>query len=294
MKLKYYLRGMGLGVLLTAIIMGVALSGSSAKISDDEIIKRAKKLGMVEAENTLSEYSESARITQEIAESVETSSDTQLDTQGEKISEEVDQGESETGESVPEMDEEAQESSNLGESRESVEAEPDIALSGDKSAQEASTETVESSTEADTKSTEAYTDVNETVNTEDEATDDSTVKVSSVEEEQAPEENVVTENTENANTAGTTENTVAEQTNQADSNQNQSSAGDVNYVVVVIPGGSESDTCARIIREAGIIDDGVAFNNYLVNAGLDRKIRSGTKQIPKGASFEEIARIITK
>ncbi|WP_026494502.1 hypothetical protein [Butyrivibrio sp. WCD3002] len=293
MKLKYYLRGMGLGVLLTAIIMGVALSGSSAKISDDEIIKRARKLGMVEAENTLSEYSESARITQEIAESVETSSDTQLDTQGEKISEEVDQGESETGESVPEMDKETQEGSNLGESSESIEAEPDIALSGDKATQEASTETVESSSDSNGLNSEASVVDNESVKTESEATDSASVENSSV-EEQVPEENAVTENTETANTPDTTENTVAEQANEADTNQNQTSSGDVNYVVVVIPGGSESDTCARIIREAGIIDDGVAFNNYLVNAGLDRKIRSGTKQIPKGASFEEIARIITK
>jgi hypothetical protein len=284
---------MGLGVLLTAIIMGVALSGSSAKISDDEIIKRARKLGMVEAENTLSEYSESARITQEIAESVETSSDTQLDTQGEKISEEVDQGESETGESVPEMDEETQEGSNLGESSESIEAEPDIALSGDKATQEASTETVESSSDSNGLNSEASVVDNESVKTESEATDSASVENSSV-EEQVPEENAVTENTETANTPDTTENTVAEQANEADANQNQTSSGDVNYVVVVIPGGSESDTCARIIREAGIIDDGVAFNNYLVNAGLDRKIRSGTKQIPKGASFEEIARIITK
>ena len=65
-------------------------------------------------------------------------------------------------------------------------------------------------------------------------------------------------------------------------------------MVVVLPSGSESDTCARILRESGVIDDGVAFNKYLVSSGQDRKIRSGTKQIPRGASFEEIASIITK
>ena len=57
MKLKYYLRGLGLGVLLTSIIMGVALSGKNKSMSDEEVIRRAKQLGMVEAENTLSEYS---------------------------------------------------------------------------------------------------------------------------------------------------------------------------------------------------------------------------------------------
>ncbi|WP_026669918.1 hypothetical protein [Butyrivibrio sp. AE3006] len=289
MKLKYYLRGMGVGVLLTAIIMGVALSGSSSKISDEEVIRRAKQLGMVEAEDTLSQYSESARLTEEIAESDSTSSDTELDTQGEEISEEINQGESETGESVPEVVEEEKESSNLGESSESVEAEPDIALAGDDAAGATSTETVESSSSA-SKSVEVEVAENESPKTENEETD-TTVK----------EEVDDSASSNSSSEASTTEEAPAEtestapQTNEAvETAEAQPASSDVNYVVVVIPGGSESDTCARIIREAGIIDDGVAFNNYLVNAGLDRKIRSGTKQIPKGASFEEIARIITK
>lgn len=47
MERKYYLRGLGLGILMTAVIMGVALSGRKA-MTDDEIIARAKELGMVE------------------------------------------------------------------------------------------------------------------------------------------------------------------------------------------------------------------------------------------------------
>ena len=48
MKLKYYLRGMGIGIILTAIVMGFALGGRKATISDAEIIERAKALGMVD------------------------------------------------------------------------------------------------------------------------------------------------------------------------------------------------------------------------------------------------------
>lgn len=47
MELKYYLRGLGLGVVVTAIIMGIASSRSSA-MTDEEIIARAKQLGMIE------------------------------------------------------------------------------------------------------------------------------------------------------------------------------------------------------------------------------------------------------
>ena len=47
MELKYYLRGLGLGIIVTAIIMGVATSGRQP-MSDAEIISRAKQLGMIE------------------------------------------------------------------------------------------------------------------------------------------------------------------------------------------------------------------------------------------------------
>jgi len=47
MELKYYLRGLGLGIAVTAIIMGIASSRSGA-MTDEEIIARAKQLGMIE------------------------------------------------------------------------------------------------------------------------------------------------------------------------------------------------------------------------------------------------------
>ena len=50
MERKYYLRGLGLGIVVTAIIMGVALPGRR-RMTDEQIIARAKELGMVE--NTL-------------------------------------------------------------------------------------------------------------------------------------------------------------------------------------------------------------------------------------------------
>ena len=47
MERKYYLRGLGIGIAVTAIIMGIALSGDKT-MTNDEIIARAKELGMVE------------------------------------------------------------------------------------------------------------------------------------------------------------------------------------------------------------------------------------------------------
>lgn len=47
MKLKYYLRGLGLGIAVTAIIMGI-LASKDRRMTDEEIIERAKQLGLIE------------------------------------------------------------------------------------------------------------------------------------------------------------------------------------------------------------------------------------------------------
>lgn len=54
MKLKYYLRGLGVGIIYTAIVMGIALSGNKKEtLTDAEIIERARLLGMVMEEEKL-------------------------------------------------------------------------------------------------------------------------------------------------------------------------------------------------------------------------------------------------
>lgn len=71
MEKKYYFRGLGLGIIVTAVIMGIALSdgGKKEKMTDDEVIARAKELGMIE-DSTLLEAAgeEDAEEGQEAAE----------------------------------------------------------------------------------------------------------------------------------------------------------------------------------------------------------------------------------
>ena len=47
MKLKAYLRGLGIGILVTAVIMGIAL-GKKGSMTDAEVKERAYELGMTE------------------------------------------------------------------------------------------------------------------------------------------------------------------------------------------------------------------------------------------------------
>ena len=48
MRLKYYLRGLGIGIVVTAMIMGVSANGKTESLTDAQIIARAKELGMVD------------------------------------------------------------------------------------------------------------------------------------------------------------------------------------------------------------------------------------------------------
>lgn len=66
MKLKYYLRGLGIGMMVTALILGISFSncqGQAAQtMTDDQIRERAAELGMVDSgELTLAELQNSAK-----------------------------------------------------------------------------------------------------------------------------------------------------------------------------------------------------------------------------------------
>lgn len=48
MKIKYFVRGLGIGILVTTLILGISYK---SKNSDEDVIIKAKKLGMVFAED---------------------------------------------------------------------------------------------------------------------------------------------------------------------------------------------------------------------------------------------------
>lgn len=69
MEKKYYFRGLGLGIIVTAVIMGIALSGGGKKekMTDDEVIARAKELGMIEDSTLLESSQEEAESEQDVS-----------------------------------------------------------------------------------------------------------------------------------------------------------------------------------------------------------------------------------
>lgn len=49
MKFKYFLRGFGVGIVFTAIILAMLHTSGKNTMSDKDIIERAKKLGMIDS-----------------------------------------------------------------------------------------------------------------------------------------------------------------------------------------------------------------------------------------------------
>lgn len=55
MNLKYYLRGLGIGIVVSTLIVGIAADHRSQSLSDEEVRQRARELGMVEASGVLAD-----------------------------------------------------------------------------------------------------------------------------------------------------------------------------------------------------------------------------------------------
>lgn len=228
MEKKYYFRGLGLGIIVTAIIMGIALSGGGKRreMTDDEVIARAKELGMTENSRLL------------------TPSEEETDEQN-------------NGQDIEEAAEEQKESV-----KEPVKL--DVAVAEPKPNPSASEQTEEESSEEEA---EAPVDTNtkpaDTIAKPSDTKSD-TNEMTKPDEDAKPEETVKPADTKPADTKS-----------------------------VTIVSGDGSYTVARKLAEAGVVSSASAYDNYLCQNGYDKRLRTGTFQIPAGASDEQIAKIVT-
>lgn len=227
MERKYYLRGLGLGIVVTAVIMGLALSGKRT-MTDEEVIARAKTLGMVE--NTESMLLSDA---------------------------------------AAQEDDEAQEAEETEQVADPAEQEPQEAV-----------------TEEAVMEENSQADVSEGDNTEEEDSEDTQAVTS------AQESDLAEQDAEEAADAKQPETDASEtQTEQAaaetESTDNQQE------VTITIVSGDSSYSVAKKLADAGIVLTAESYDAYLCANGYDKKLRTGTFTIPKTASDEQIARIVT-
>lgn len=55
MKLKYYMRGLGIGIVVTALLMGFAIPKQKEPMTDEEIKQRALEMGMIAQDGVLAD-----------------------------------------------------------------------------------------------------------------------------------------------------------------------------------------------------------------------------------------------
>ena len=191
MKLKYYLRGLGIGILVTAVIMGVTQGSRKETLSDREIRERAAALGMVEPGNSLAdlEAAETPAAT-EIPEAIETPVATE----------------------IPE----------------------------------------------------------------------------------ATETPAATETPEAAETPAATEAPAATETPEVTVRPTQKPAEEEegSSYTFEIQAGDSSYQVAYRLQQAGLVADARDFDNYLCSKGYDRKLKTGSYEIPETATEEEISEIL--
>ena len=82
-------------------------------------------------------------------------------------------------------------------------------------------------------------------------------------------------------------------TENAEDGQEQNTPQTVEQVQFNILPGEYSDVISQKLFDAGLIDDKAAFNEFIINSDYDNFIQTGDFTIPKGASYEEIAKILT-
>ena len=82
-----------------------------------------------------------------------------------------------------------------------------------------------------------------------------------------------------------------ENTSEAATETTQESGADISLTVSA---GSGSRTVCNQLEEVGVIDDAAEFDKYLCDKGYSKRICVGTFEIPADASWEEIAKIITR
>lgn len=221
MERKYYLRGLGLGIVMTAVIMGIALSGRH-KMTDEEIIKRAKELGMVE--------------------------DTYL----------VDNAKEEE---EPQKGQDIEEDKTAG-AKEAPAAQPETPVEKEDDPPEAA---------------------------KPEEADDTPLPVAKPVEEEAAKE---TAGEQNKPQPTAKPETAKKDTNEM-TRQEDNASSSVKVEKVTIVSGDGSYTVALKLKEAGVVMSAETFDDFLCENGYDKKLRTGTFQIPADASDEQIARIVT-
>ena len=242
MKYKYYLRGLGIGILVTTLILTLANRQVQSAKSPQEPVQET------EESTTLAQAAASGENQSKTAEEQQENNPTVAQNAIPKTEEPVEKPAEEEKETEPAVTD--------------IPAEPEIPeiidLTGD--------------------DTEELSEAPEAEPAEEEAPE-AQEEEAPVEEPVEPEESKVV--------------AMVEEENDTSAEAGESTTVLTETVRITIPKGASSVKASKLLAEAGLVESTSDFDKYLCENRYDKYIRSGTKFIPKGATYKEIAVLIT-
>ena len=307
MKVKYYLLGLGIGILVTTLVL--SFGEKKEKLSDDEIIARARELGMVmkdETEDKLEEVIEKSLGKAEenygelSKDDNKTGSDAETDVNNEN---------GKNSDDVTPLDEVA--ISEAGESGENQ----DYTITDRNNKEKNINNKGEITKEENTNNKEEIINNTEKSINQPESADTEKTAVTN----KKPDENMISKDTDNNKMSENKTVTDGKLSEDKDNNDNKLSAdkdnnkeedlnisGNVSetesasedankkgkskaeYITFTITRGMTSYEVAKLLYKVGMIDDVKGFDTYVINMGKSRVIRAGRYTLSKGASYKEI------
>lgn len=112
-------------------------------------------------------------------------------------------------------------------------------------------------------------------------------------ETKSSETKVPEENSSETNPVDKKEDDVKDEENDSPSDKAQDTSNDNGKVRFEIGGGEYSDVICKKLQQANLIDNAEEFNKFLIANDYDNLILPGVYAIPKGSSYEEIAKLLT-
>jgi len=157
-----------------------------------------------------------------------------------------------------------------------------------KATTESTTEIADKETTTE-KTTETTTEETTTETTTEETTTEKTTETTT---EETTTEKTTETTTEETTTKETTE-TTTEETTETTTEKTTEDDKPGTIKITVKPGMSSEDV-ARLLADAGVVDDAVKFDSFLCSKGYDMKINVGDFTFKKNMSYEEAARVLIK
>ncbi len=114
------------------------------------------------------------------------------------------------------------------------------------------------------------------------------------EEDGSAQELTSSENTEQTEADSSNENEGGAANSEPSGNNGNAGTSEMTeeYIVITVNGGDGSGTVSKRVFEAGLVDNAEEFDRFLCANGYDNSIKVGNHEVPKNATWEEIANIL--